>query len=205
MKAFLPILFIVLLASCRTTRETTTTQVNTDSIVSHVKDSMTAVHKKEIETYQKHIEELSSSGVTFVVDSCPERDAVLQLLDSAGRANYEKALLQDKIKSLTNKVTISEKGVITAEGQIKSAYFSKSLLQDELFKKELTIDSLHKVVQTDSVKFSKQISVKEKVVTRTVFPWYFWLLLLVAAVIAWVVKGRFSQQKRMILGDSRSS
>lgn len=189
MKLLLPILFILLLASCRTTRQTTTTQVNTDSIITHVKDSMTAVHKKEIESYQKHIEELSSSGVTFVTDSCPERDAVLLLLDSAGRANYEKALLQEKVKSLTNKVTISEKGVITAEGQIKSAFFSKSLLQDELRQKESTIDSLNRVVQTDSIRYSQQIQIKEKVVTKTVFPWYFWLFLVLAAAIVWVVRG----------------
>lgn len=191
MKAFLPILFIMFLASCRVTRDTTVRNENTDSVYNHVKDSMTAIHKKEIETYQKHIEELSSSGVTFTVDSCPERDAVLQLLDSAGRANYEKALLQDKIKSLTNKVTISEKGVITAEGQIKSAYFSKSLLQDELRRSELTIDSLHREIDSSNARLSRNVNVKETVVTKTRWP-FIWILLIGGICLAggWVLKSR---------------
>lgn len=193
MKLLLPILFILSMASCRTTRQTTTTQINTDSIVTHVKDSMFSVHEKEIEVLQKHIEELSSSGVTFVVDSCPERDAVLLLLDSAGRANYEKALLQEKVKSLTNKVTISEKGVITAEGQIKSAFFSKSLLQDELYKSERTIDSLHRELDSSNAKLSRTVNVKETVVTKTRWP-FMWILLIAGICLAggWVLKSRIT-------------
>lgn len=159
---FIIVLLIMTCASCRVSKNISTSKVNTDSLVTHVKDSMSVVHSRETSELKRMLEEMTSSGVTFVVDSCPERDAVLALLDSAGRANYEKALLQDRVKSLSNKVTISEKGAITAEGRIKEAKFTNTRLQEELLTSERTIDQLTKENEDLRAKLTKSVKEKDK-------------------------------------------
>lgn len=187
---FFIVLLIMTCSSCRVSKNISTSKVNTDSLVTHVKDSMSEVHVRETSELKRMLQEMTSSGVTFVVDSCPERDAVLALLDSAGRANYEKAILQEKIKSLTAKVKISSKGDIEAEGPIKAAYFTNSKLQEELRRTERTIDQL--TVENDSLKtqLTKSVQTKEKIVEKRFIPWWIYLAMAGAAGLVWVVRGR---------------
>jgi hypothetical protein len=162
---FAGIIFTLLL-SCSSTKNVQTSHVNVDSIVNAEKLKLTQKHESEIREYQKHLEELTSSGVTFVVDSCPERDLLPLLLDSTGKANYEKMLLENKIKSLSNKVTISEKGLITAEGNISAAYFSKSVLEKELQRSERTIDSMQIELDSSHSRLTRVETEKTKQVKR---------------------------------------
>jgi hypothetical protein len=157
---------LALFSNCTSTKNIQTSKVNVDSIVNAEKLKLTQKHESEIREYQKHLEELTSSGVTFVVDSCPERDLLPLLLDSTGKANYEKMLLENKIKSLSNKVTISEKGLITAEGNISSAYFSKSVLENELQRSERTIDSMQIELDSSHARLIRVETEKTKVVKR---------------------------------------
>lgn len=189
------IITILLLASCKVTKQVSTSRVNTDSLVSEEKRKLTEVHQKETDELRKMIEEMTSSGVTFVVDSCPERDAVLALLDSTGRANYEKARLQDRVKSLSNKVTISERGLITAEGNIKEARFTSSKLQEELFRSEKTIDSLQAELQNKDTHVETISITKDKDVKRTSpIPWIFFLLACSAsAFVGWWARGKIKE------------
>lgn len=194
---FAPVLLIItilLLTSCRTTKQVSTSRVNTDSLVSEEKRKLTEVHQKETAELRKMIEEMTSSGVTFVVDSCPETDATLAFLDSTGRANYEKARLQDRVKSLSNKVTISEKGLITAEGNIKAAYFTSSKLQEELSRTEKTIDSLTSENERKDTQLNKTSVTKDKDVKKTsLIPWIFFLLACSAsAFVGWWAKKRIA-------------
>jgi hypothetical protein len=157
---------VTLLFSCTSTKNIQTSKVNVDSIVNAEKLKLTQKHESEIREYQKHLEELTSSGVTFVVDSCPERDLLPLLLDSTGKANYEKMLLENKIKSLTARVTISEKGMITAEGPIKEARFTASRLQTELQRSERTIDSMQVELDSSHSRLTRVETEKTKVVKR---------------------------------------
>lgn len=136
---------------------------------------------------------MTSSGVTFVVDSCPERDRIYALLDSTGKANYDKMRLEERLKSLSNKVTISEKGAITAEGNIKAAYFTNSKLQEENYRKDLQIDSLHREIDSNNVKYNRLAETKSQVVKKTILPWWIWILAPVGIVFGWIVKSRLSR------------
>lgn len=201
MKLLLLISTILLLASCRTTKHIATTSVNTDSVVTHVKDSMSEIHSKETTELRKMIEEMTSSGVTFVVDSCPEREIMSefkQSLNEEGRAKVEaiieKYLLEERVKSLSNKVTISERGAITAEGNIKAAYFTSKKLQEELYKSELTIDQLTAEKDTMSARLTRSELTKVKDVKRSGFPWL--LLSLVACgacLLGWIARGKITK------------
>lgn len=195
MKLLLLISTILILLSCRTTKHIATTSVNTDSVVTHVKDSMSHVHSKETTELRKMIEEMTSSGVTFVVDSCPERDAVLALLDSTGRANFEKTVLEARIKSLQRKVTISEKGAITAEGPIAAAYFTSKKLQEELYKSELTIDQLTAERDTINARLTRSELTKSKdVERRSGFPWLILSLVACGAcLLGWIARGKITK------------
>ncbi len=189
-------LLVLALTSCRTVKHIESTRVNTDSLVNSVKDSMSEVHSKETTELRWMIEEMTSSGVTFTVDSCPERSLILGLLDSTGKANYEKMMLERKIKDLTNKVTISEKGMITAEGNIKSAFFTSGKLQEELFRNELTIDQFVKTNDSLRVELNKAIEEKTKhVVKKSGFPWIiFWLCMSGATFLGWWARGKLHRR-----------
>jgi hypothetical protein len=188
------ILLLFTLFSCRTVKESTSTRINTDSLVTHVKDSLTRVHTSEVTELKKMIEEMTSAGVTFVtVDSCPERESVLALLDSAGKERYKAIELAAKVKELSSKVTISEKGAITAEGKIKAAYFTSSRMESELFRVEKTNDSLRHVIETDSIKYAKQIAQEANKKKKSSFPWWMvWAAGAVGVVVGWIAKSRLS-------------
>lgn len=156
----------ILLFSCTSTKNIQTARVNVDSIVAAEKLKLTQKHESEIKEYQKHLEEMTSSGVTFLVDSCPERDLLPLLLDSTGKANYEKMKLEEKIRSLTAKVKISSKGDIEAEGPIKAAYFSKSLLEKELQRAERTLDSMQVELDSSHARLTRVEATKDKQVKR---------------------------------------
>lgn len=181
----------LLFTSCKVSRNIQTASTNVDSVVSHVKDSMESVRVRETTELRKMLEEMTSSGVTFVVDSCPERDRIYALLDSTG----DKMRLEERLKSLSNKVTISEKGAITAEGNIKAAYFTNSKLQEENYRKELEIDSLHREIDSSNVKYNRLAETKSQVVKKTILPWWIWILAPVGIVFGWIVKSRLSKPK----------
>lgn len=192
----------LLFSSCRVSRNIQTSSVNVDSVFSHVKDSMEQVRIREVTDLRRMIEEMTSSGVTFVVDSCPERERIYALLDSAGKANYDKMRLEEKLKSLSNKVTISEKGAITAEGNIKAAYFTNSKLQEEIYRSEVTIDKLTQTNDSLTTQLTKAIKEKDKQVEKTFMPWWFWLLLPLSAVVAWIAKAGLDKWKQRRLLNS---
>lgn len=201
MKLLLLISAILLMASCRTTKHISSTRVNTDSLVTHIKDSMSQVHSKETTELRKMIEEMTSSGVTFVIDSCPERDFVRELKDSIKLYQNERLFgwidnyeMKEKIKSLSNKVTISEKGAITAEGNIKAAYFTNSKLQEELYKSEMTIDELTAERDTINARLTRSELTKVKDVKRSGFPWLILSLVACGAcLLGWIARGKITK------------
>lgn len=190
------------MSSCRVSRNIQTSSVNVDSVVSHVKDSMEQVRVREVTDLRRMIEEMTSSGVTFVVDSCPERERIYALLDSAGKANYDKMRLEEKVRTLTAKVKISSKGDIEAEGPIKAAYFTNSKLQEEIYRNELTIDKLTQTNDSLTTELTKSVEEKSKVVEKRFMPWWFWLLLPLSAVVAWIAKAGLDKWKQRRLLNS---
>src|SRR5688572_19142613 len=188
---------LLFLSSCRTVRESSSTKVNIDSLSTHIRDSMTRVLSSESSELRRMIDEMTSSGVTFVtVDSCPERDLILNLLDSAGKERYKAIMLEEKVKQLSSKVTISEKGVITAEGQIKAAYFTSSRLENELLRVEKTNDSLRHVISTDSSRYALQITEDTSKKKTSTFPWWMvWAAGAAGIVLGWIARWRLTKSR----------
>lgn len=181
---------VLLILSCHVSRTLTTTHINTDSIVTHVRDSSAEVLQKVEAYYQQTIHGITSSGVTFDND-CPDLAAARATLDSIGRVNFDKALYADSVRRLVNKVSITNTGLITAEGRIKSAYFTNDKLTAQLSALSVLNDSLWRVHSSDSVRLSRKEATVTKTVVKTKWPW--WIMILCCAVgfvVAWWGRGR---------------
>lgn len=181
MRLIIPIV-ILLLASCRTSKNIQTRTDNLDSLSVLIKDSMTRVLEEQSEAYNRHIEELIKSGVTF--EDCPpcmNRDSILNLLDSAGRTRFRVIEQQERIRELQNKVRINADGSIEAEGRIKSAMLAKSRTDDELRTMERRYDSLQRVADSALTRLQTSQTETVRIVKRT--PWVPWGLVAVALIV----------------------
>lgn len=169
---YLPLLLLI--ASCRTTKEIDT-NIQTDyKELTRIRDSAAQVITEQSEAYNRHIEELITSGITF--EACPpsmNRDSVLQLLDSAGRTRYALIEARDKIKDLQNKVKINADGSIEAEGAIKSANVARSRTEDELRSLELRYNELQHYSDSlvASQKTTSEVTHKKKSTRWGLLPW----------------------------------
>lgn len=189
---YLPLLLIfTLLFSCHVTRQATTTHINTDSIVIHVRDSSAEVLRETSESFNEIIKQLTQSGVTFD-NNCPDLDAIRASLDSIGKVNFDLAVTKDSvIHALNNKVHILADGSIEASGRVKAAFFSNSKLSEQLRLTELKNDSLWRAIDTYKAELSKKEVLVIKTVTKTKFP--IWLLIIVACagiIAGWVLKSK---------------
>jgi hypothetical protein len=190
-KAVAIMLMIALaMSACTTSKHVTSAKLNIDSTAikaeARVRDSMVHVQEVIIESYNKMISDLTTSGVTF--EDCPpcmDRDSVLSLLDSAGRTRYLLIEQEAKIRDLTRKVKINADGSLEAEGRIKSAMMSKSRTENELRAMERRNDSLWRVNDSLATRLETTLQVSQTEKSRTVkrFPWVPWSVALIFALL----------------------
>lgn len=85
--------------------------------------------------------------------------------------------------TVINTVTITKEGDIKATGKISSAYVSKSVLTKIVNEQNRVIDSLKSVKQKEIIRTFTKTEFKDKFKKVTVFPWWFWLITGVFALL----------------------
>ena len=71
MKILLAVTFCLLVISCRVRKDIQTTRINTDSIVTHVSDSIYKKDSSHFELKIKNILDNTTSRIEFVTDTLP--------------------------------------------------------------------------------------------------------------------------------------
>lgn len=173
----LPVLFAVLALAtcaggCRTIKYVEREKVKIDSSVIQQNEGLQQVLKETIEQYEKILETASKTGVVF--------DTVYRDTGSL---------------KVVNKVTFDNGKIKTAEGRILAVSQDLTDKTSELYDAHSTIDSMAVELERKDAQLSKQVTTVTKEVKRTVWPWWLFIVCLVAGLI---VEYRFSPLGRAL-------
>lgn len=179
---FIYLFLIVLLASCHTSRNIQRSTVNTDSVVTSVRDSFLHVIDEEYQRHAKEISDITTSGVVFENEPCLGRDSLLKIvnglkLDSASLSSLSRAIKSE----YTNKVKILSNNSIEAEGRIRSVNLTAQRWLKEVDELGRRNDSLTAELERKDVLLSKKETTTVKIIKINFPP--LWMILVGLAVI----------------------
>lgn len=179
--------------SCHVSRQIQTSHSQSDSLVTRVRDSIKQVVNHLEFEHEQQIRQITTSGVTFNPQPCPDLSAIKASLnlDSIGKINFDNAVMRDSLKLLRNKVSIDKNGAIKAEGAITAAYRTNSMITEENTRLSKVNDSLLAVHAVDSLKLSKAVDIRYISVKKTFIPLWCWLVMGALAVLwfyGWIPK-----------------
>lgn len=175
-----PILYLLALLlfiqfSCKVHKEITKTEYIVDSTSIRERDSVIRVKRLDSAAYVNTLRILQESGVVFENDIVPPGSIYR---DTMYPVNW-----------LANSIEFYPDGTLKkAEGRIKSAMSKADKSQNEAKYWKQAYDSLYKVKSKDSIRVEKESKTVDKYIKKTVFPWYFWLLLLPALLVGYYIK-----------------
>lgn len=161
MKYILIIFSIVVLFSCRTTKEITKTEIRTDSTAVRKYDSLYRVYRLDSASFQNTLNLMNENFVTFECPACGDSsDNTVIEFDSLGF-------------------------IKRVEGRVKSIKTQSDLNKRESYYWKTMYDSLTHVQRKDSVTVKKEIEIREKIVKKTFIPWWVYLVLAIAGIL-WI-------------------
>lgn len=185
--------------SCRVHKEITKTEYKTDSTAIMERDSVIRVKRLDSAAYMNTIRTLQESGVVF------ETEGVTPLSEIDTNSVLYKVWKENpQLNRLSyyppNSIEFYPDGTLKkAEGRIKSALSKSDKSQQEAKHWKQSYDSLYQVKSKDSVTVKKEIKTVDKYIKKTVFPWYFWLFLILAGGGGWWVHRKFGKRKTVYL------
>lgn len=157
---FIALATLVAFSSCRTIKYVEKERVKIDSSVIQQNEGLQQVLKETIEQYEKILETASKTGVIF--------DTVYRDTGSL---------------KVVNKVTFDNGKIKTAEGRILAVSQDLTDKTSELYDAHSTIDSMAIELERRDAQLSKQVTTVTKEVKRTVWPWWLFIVCLVAGLI----------------------
>jgi hypothetical protein len=156
--------FLLLFASCKTIKYVDRVRTVTDSTVIEQNEGLQRTLAETIERYESQIESINKTGIIF--------DTVYRDTGSITRVTF---FDNGKIKS--------------AEGRIKSISVDLKDRETALLDAHSTIDSLAIEIERKDAQLSKQVTTVTKEVKRTVYPWWIFIICLIAGLlIEWKYK-----------------
>jgi hypothetical protein len=155
MLRFIPILLLILLASCSRKVSVNKSEVTRDSTYEKQLEKENRLLKDRVEFYENQKDDSTGTTVIFEPEPC------------------------DTVKKyLPGKITVDKSGVITAEGRIKSLTTANTSKEKELSRKDEYIDSLYTELQIERANVKTEIVEKVREVEVKAKRWWLpWLLL----------------------------
>lgn len=156
--------------------QTSTTEV--DSSYKAKYDSSVQVNKTLSEAYESLLQANSSTDVLFECPDCPNGN-----IGGSGMPH------------VVSKITVDSKGNKTFEGAIKSYREAASVIERKYYTLTESYDSLSNAKAELEKNYSLLEKKKDKVVKQTVFPWYFWLIVVAGVIGGFVLRHKVRLQK----------
>jgi hypothetical protein len=181
------ILFAVFIAGCTTKVHKTKSKEQTETVEKSKYDADIKVLTAELLHLQSELKQQQYAGVTFDSTKCPKHTPVFITGCNSDSINTLVAFLNTKIESyndiienMGNEIEILSDGTIKAKGKIRAATYSNEVAQKLVSmwsKRYDSVVAINAELETKSKTATKQVEVER---TVTVFPWYFWLILVAA-------------------------
>lgn len=132
-----------------------------------------------------YVKELQDS-VRVLTQTNEHLEKTISEMQYAG-VSFDTVWIAGKTDTITNTVTITKEGDITAKGKILSAYVSKNLLTKIVNEKQSTIDSFALALEKEkkNVKIETQVKTVEKEVKTGSFPWLWIVAMFIFGAFLW--------------------
>lgn len=162
---FIPVILLIVLLSCNSSRKSATTIQASDSTAYRMLDSVAQVNRVWAQEYEKL---LQTKGVETIVFDTLVRDSII------------------------DRVVFRDDGrIASAEGRIRSVTVVRDELRSENGKLKDSLQEYKRRLASDSVTVREVVKVQTVNKRTVVFPWYFWLLLIPAALAGWYIRTKF--------------
>lgn len=169
---FIPLIAMLLISCNRKLHSEKTENKSSDTKVVNV-DSIIQVNKTLSEAYEELLKTTNSTGVVFESIPC----------DSAKIGG-------SGMPHVINKVTVAPDGTKTFEGNIKSYKDDISTYQRTILSLHSTIDSLARLIRSDTSHHEQSTVTVVRTVKSTFIPLWMWVILIIVGVL-WINE-RFS-------------
>ena len=184
------LLIILLFASCGTTaKNKRSLTASIDSTIIKEKDNLIRDAKEKISYLENELRELQTTGFTF--NNCDT--AATRLLLESIRASYSTITKQQAdsfaniLKAKDNTVRFYADGSAEAIGALRTANYSKAILQRQLAGYMEKVDSFAHALEQEKKNVKIEIRDVEKVKKVIVFPWWLVIVAAIAGLITGVV------------------
>jgi len=190
------ILTIILLSGCTTEKKLLRQRVKQDSSTITELQQQVKLTKQENTRLESELRQAQYSGVIFDSTPCPPVNPPAIHVDSSCNVDSVKNDLQAYYSSLwQNKVKVLANGTIEAQGRLKSAIYTNTLLQKVISERQSRIDSFSSALAKEKQNIKTVEVVKDKW-KKTAFPWWWLALAFIAGAVVW---HRFGYQIKLLL------
>lgn len=189
------ILTIILLSGCGTEKKLLRQKVKQDSSTITELQQEVNLTKQENTRLESELKQAQYSGVVFDSTPCPPVNPIINV-DSRCNVDSVRNALQAYYAGLwQNKVKVLSDGTIEAQGRLRSATYTNTLLHKVISERDSRIDSFATALSEEK-KNVKTVEVVRDKWKKTSLPLWWLIVAFVAGAVVWA---RFGYQIRLFI------
>ena len=189
------IMLLLLLSGCGTEKKLLRQKVKADSTVIRNLQTDVRLSREEVVRLESELKQAQYSGVVFDSTPCPPVNPIINV-DSRCNVDSVRNALQAYYGSLwQNRVKVLSDGSIEAQGRLKSAIYTNTLLQKVISERDIRIDSFATALSEEK-KNVKTVEVVKDKWKKSAFPWWWLAIAFIAGAVVW---HRFGYQIKLFI------
>lgn len=189
------ILTIILLSGCGTEKKLLRQKVKADSTVIRNLQTDVRLSREEVVRLESELKQAQYSGVVFDSTPCPPVNPIINV-DSRCNVDSVRNALQAYYGSLwQNRVKVLSDGSIEAQGRLRSATYTNTLLHKVISERDIRIDSFATALSEEK-KNVKTVEVVRDKWKKTSLPLWWLIVAFVAGAVVWA---RFGYQIKLFI------
>lgn len=189
------VLLLMLMAGCGTEKKLLREKTKTDSSTILNLQTENRVLKSENSRLESELKQAQYAGVVFDSTPCPPVSPVI-IVDEHCNVDSVKSALHAYYGSLwQNRVKVLSDGSIEAQGRLRSATYTNTLLHKVISERDIRIDSFATALSEEK-KNVKTVEVVRDKWKKTSLPLWWLIVAFVAGAVVWA---RFGYQIRLFI------
>ena len=189
------IMLLLLLSGCGTEKKLLRQKVKADSTVIRNLQTDVRLSREEVVRLESELKQAQYSGVIFDSTPCPPVNPIINVDDRCNVDSVRNALQAYYAGLWQNKVKVLSDGTIEAQGRLKSATYTNTLLQKVISERDSRIDSFATVLAKEK-KNVKTVEVVRDKWKKTSLPLWWLIVAFVAGAVVWA---RFGYQIKLFI------
>lgn len=189
------IMLLLLLSGCGTEKKLLRQKVKADSTVIRNLQTDVKLIREEVTRLESELKQAQYSGVIFDSTPCPPVNPIINVDDRCNVDSVRNALQAYYGSLWQNRVKVLSDGSIEAQGRLRSATYTNTLLHKVISERDIRIDSFSSALAKEKQNKKTVEIVKDKW-KKTAFPWW---LLIAAAVFGYIIHWRFGYQLKLFV------